>query len=399
MALKRCVAVTPHEFRKAVFGNHHLHTRAEELAEGFTDLFSPDALEDLLSGGMRLSSLRLVRDGVECPVDTGAVPESGDAPGAPPFPHTDAIRAGLAAGQTLIVRSLHRFHAPLRRFAHALSAELGHPVKINAFLTPPGSQGVDLHFDIQDVLVLQVAGEKRWVLRTRPVRDPLPAQAWFDIPEHRRAELRAASEPLDDLTLRPGDTLYLPRGTMHSPVALDTLSIHLTVAVTRLTRHDLLAELVRRAAEDEWLRAGVEPDDWAEDPEQARAFLGRAVERLGEFARGDDPRELLWDVRRKAFREQTPEPVPVLPGGPAAGHRLREGVHFRLRGESADGVELLVGPRRVRLPRPVAPVLETLRYDPALDGSRLVAELGEEVARKVTAALVAMGLLVPVPPA
>jgi hypothetical protein len=395
MALKRCVALPPHEFRETVLGNHHLHTRAAELADGFGDLFSLRALEELLSGGIRLSSLRLVRDGVECPVDVGAVPESGDAPQASPFPHTDGIRAGLAAGQTLIVRSLHRFHAPIRSFAHELAAELGHPVRVNAFVTPPGSQGVDLHFDIQDVLVLQIAGDKRWVLRSRPVVDPLPAQAWFDIPQRRREELRAASEPLDDLTLRRGDSLYLPRGTMHAPVALDTLSLHLTVAVTRLTRHDLLAELVRRAAEDAWLRAGVELDALEEDPELARRVLQQVTDRLGDFARGDEAEALLWDVRRRAFREQTPEPVPVLPAGPATGHRLRDGVHFRLRPAAEDLVELLVGPRRVRLPRAVAPVLEALRREPALDRSRLATGLGEDLARKVTQALVEMGLLVP----
>jgi bifunctional lysine-specific demethylase and histidyl-hydroxylase NO66 len=398
MALKRCTAMSPEEFRGSVFGRHHLHTRAGDLAGDFGDLFSPAALEELLSGGLRTSSLRMVRNGVEGDATKGCVPESGDAPGTAPFPSTDGIRAGLAAGQTLIVRSLHRFHPPIRRFAHELSADLGHPVKVNAFVTPPGSQGVDLHFDVQDVLVLQIAGDKRWLLRTQPIRDPLPAQAWFDIPPKQREELRAASEPLDDLRLLTGDSLYLPRGTMHSPMTQDELSIHLTVAITRTTHHDLLTELVRRAVDDEWLRAGLDPDELAGDPERARAVLREAGERLAALAGTAAPDEVLWAVRKAAFREQTPEPVPVLPVAedrrPTGDQRLRDGAHFHLAPDN-DGLWLSVGNRRVRLPATVTPVLEALRRDPVLDMPRLTTALGEDNARKVATALIDMGLLLP----
>ncbi|GAA0409548.1 JmjC domain-containing protein [Streptomyces luteireticuli] len=398
MALQRCTALSPEEFRSSVLGRSHLHTRAAELKEGFADLFSPEALEELISSGLRTSSLRLVRDGVERAVDKGCVPEPGDTPGAAPFPSTDGLRAGLAAGQTLIVRSLHRYHAPIRRFAHELAAELGQPVKVNAFVTPPGSQGVDLHFDVQDVIVLQIHGDKRWVLRRQPIRDPLPAHAWFDIPDRRREELRSASEPLDDLVLEAGDTLYLPRGTLHSPMAREVLSIHLTLAITRTTHHDLLTELVRQAVDDDWLRAAVDPDALDADPGPARSILVEAAGRLAAVAAEVPVGDLLWAVRKATFREQTPEPVPVLPAsgdGPAAGgHRLRDGAHFHTA-PAHDGLMLSVGSRRAQLPAVVEPFLRALRRDPVLDTDRLAAVLGEDGARAVAKALVDMGLLLP----
>jgi lysine-specific demethylase/histidyl-hydroxylase NO66 len=398
MSLKRCVALPPDEFRASVFGHTYVHTRAADLAGDFSDLFSPHALEELLSGGLRTSSLRLVRDGVEGDVTRGCVAESGDAPGTPPFPDTDGVRHALASGQTLIVRSLHRFHPPIRRFAHELAAEIGHPVKVNAFVTPPGSQGVDLHFDVQDVLVLQIAGDKRWLLRTPPLPDPLPAHAWFDVPARRREEMRAASRPLADLVLRAGDSLYLPRGTMHSPMARNTLSIHLTVAVSTITRHDLLAELVRKAVDDDWMRVGIDTDGLVTDPELARDLLREAGERLTALAAGADPEDVLWALRKAAFREQTPEPVPFLPMPegirPQGVHRLRAGVYFHTASVK-DGVQLSVGNRRVRLPVSVSPFLTALHRDQVADMTGLTAALGEDNARKVVAALVDIGLLLP----
>ncbi|BBC36104.1 hypothetical protein SGFS_073980 [Streptomyces graminofaciens] len=398
MSLKRCVALPPDEFRASVFGHGYLHTPAADLAGDFTDLFSPQALEELVSGGLRTSSLRLVRDGVERDVTQGCIPESGDAPGTTPFPNTDGIRQALAAGQTLIVRSLHRFHPPIRRFAHELAAEMGHPVKVNAFVTPPGSQGVDLHFDVQDVLVLQIAGDKRWLLRTPPLPDPLSAHAWFDVPARRREEMREASRPLADLVLRAGDSLYLPRGTMHSPMARDTLSIHLTVAFSTITRHDLLTELVRGAADDEWMRVGVDTDRLVADSELARDLLAEVGERLAALAAGAAPEEVMWSLRKSAFREQTPEPVPILPMPdgvrPQGVHRLRAGVYFHTASVK-DGVQLSVGNRRVRLPTAVSPFLAALHRDQVADMAGLTAALGEDNARKVAAALVDIGLLLP----
>ena len=70
--------------------------------------------------------------------------------------------AQLAGGATLVLQALHRTWPPLIRFGTELAAELGHPVQINAYITPPENQGFAAHYDTHDVFVLQVAGSKRW---------------------------------------------------------------------------------------------------------------------------------------------------------------------------------------------------------------------------------------------
>jgi hypothetical protein len=210
--------------------------------------------------------------------------------------------------------------------------------------------------------------------------------------------MREASRPLADLVLRAGDSLYLPRGTMHSPMARDTLSIHLTVAFSTITRHDLLTELVRGAADDEWMRVGVDTDRLVADSELARDLLAEVGERLAALAAGAAPEEVMWSLRKSAFREQTPEPVPILPMPdgvrPQGVHRLRAGVYFHTASVK-DGVQLSVGNRRVRLPTAVSPFLAALHRDQVADMAGLTAALGEDNARKVAAALVDIGLLLP----
>jgi len=68
---------------------------------------------------------------------------------------------------------------------------------------------------------------------------------------------RAAEQALIDVALEPGDSLYLPRGYLHSADALGEISIHLTVGVHPVTRHHLVRQLIARAQDDPALRTSL----------------------------------------------------------------------------------------------------------------------------------------------
>ena len=90
--------------------------------------------------------------------------------------------------------------------AHSIEVELNFPIQVNAYITPPGSQGLVPHYDDHDVLILQIQGSKIWRLYNG-----------VDIPPHEM-QRRDKSVPTDglalptDLRLEVGDVLYLPRG-------------------------------------------------------------------------------------------------------------------------------------------------------------------------------------------
>ena len=116
----------------------------------------------------------------------------------------------------------------------------------NVYLTPPDAQGFAPHYDDVDVFVLQIEGEKRWVLHS-PLdeSDILPRFPSQDLhPE-------ALGEPLATVTMHPGDIMYLPRGTIHHAISgSGAASLHLTVSISRLhTWRDLLEVAFRGALE------------------------------------------------------------------------------------------------------------------------------------------------------
>ena len=92
----------------------------------------------------------------------------------------------------MVFQGLHRTWPPLIEFTGQLVADLGHPVQVNAYLTPPAAQGFAAHYDTHDVFVVQVAGRKHWTIHEPVVRLPRPDEPW----DGRRAAVAArAQEP------------------------------------------------------------------------------------------------------------------------------------------------------------------------------------------------------------
>lgn len=300
----------------------------------------------------------------------------------------DRLLGLFADGATMVLQGLHRTWRPVTQFAQDLAADLGHPVQVNAYLTPAQSTGFSDHYDVHDVFVLQVEGEKRWRIRSPVHPLPLRDQPWTD--RRLAVERGAAGEPLIEATLRPGDCLYLPRGYLHSATALGALSTHLTVGVHPWTRRHLADELVRvtlgRALEDVEIRralpVGVDPADpaaWAADLELVRSALVRAVGEMG----AEDLAPALARMARDAQRASPLGPLAQLSAANA------------LSGEQLLTLRPHVGARMGALRRGYA-VLESRagevtvaevdlsRVRGLLDvGSATVAELGERLAREL----------------
>ena len=134
-----------------------------------------------------------------------------------------------------MIQGLHLNRAETAAFCRELEGAIGHSVQANAYYTPRGSQGLAVHHDTHDVFVLQISGEKRWLVYEPVLELPLKEQRY-------RAELGAPGEPVIDTVLAPGDTLYLPRGWLHEARTSTVDSLHLTVGINVYTWLDAFSD-------------------------------------------------------------------------------------------------------------------------------------------------------------
>jgi ribosomal protein L16 Arg81 hydroxylase len=368
-ALWRCTHTDPEAFAAQHWARRPLLARAEDTGESFADLLTLDAVDELLSRrGLRTPFLRIAKDGAV--VDPKRFTTSGGA-GAEIADQvsSDAVLRLFADGSTVVLQGLHRLWPPLIEFADQLAADLGHPTQVNAYITPPSSRGFSPHYDVHDVFVLQVAGEKHWRIHAPVLPDPLRTQPWQD----RADDVAAAAEgePVIDAVLRPGDALYLPRGFIHSAQALGAISAHLTVgvhSVTRWSAAESALDLVRGlAAEDPQLRASFPLGLDLTDPDGVRDDVAAVLAGLQDWLGRLDPDQVADRLRAQTWAQVRPEPVAPLAQSTAAASltddavlQVRRRLRCVLRDGPDDGVTLLAGRRSHSFPASVREALSTL---------------------------------------
>ena len=287
-ALARLIGIGVEEFARDYWGRQALLTSvgATPGGTGFGDLLDADAVDELVSErGLRTPFLRVARDGSTLGDATFTAPGGVGATIGDQVSDDSLVRL-FADGATMVLQALHRVWPPVVTFCQRLAADLGHPVQANAYVTPPQNQGFNNHYDVHDVFVLQISGEKRWVIHAPVHSSPLRHQPWTD--RRRSVEQRAAQEPVIDTVLRPGDALYLPRGFLHAATALGGVSTHLTLGVHSWTRYGLAEQLVqlalRTVADDPQARAslplGVDLTDPTDISEDLAVIRGRLIDAL-----------------------------------------------------------------------------------------------------------------------
>jgi ribosomal protein L16 Arg81 hydroxylase len=364
-ALSRLVTVFPAVFGAEYWGQKPLLSRASELGQDFSDLFSPGAVDELVADrGIRTPFARMAKEGTVL----GAVRFTGSGGfGAEISDQVDAdkVLREFTDGSTLVLQGLHKTWAPLAEFTRQLIVDLGHPSQVNAYITPASSRGFDPHYDVHDVFVIQIAGEKRWTIHEPVHRDPLANEPWTN---HKDAVAeRAARLPYLEETFAPGDVLYLPRGWIHSATALGDFSIHLTIGVSAHTRSELAERMIARLAASPALRAalpmGVDRLPQQRLQELVREATTDLVELLGGGDFADDiALEAAADFR-SAIRPEPVHPLAVVTAqGSLSADTIvawRKGLQ-RLVSTTATNVVIRLAGRAVRLPIEAEPTIRSL---------------------------------------
>ncbi|MES1915589.1 MAG: hypothetical protein MHM6MM_007513, partial [Cercozoa sp. M6MM] len=211
-------SIAVRQFCAEYLGKKPFVVSREQNREFFGELFSLHKLLQIsnLKFGAHVNAFRF--DSEKQAKETYVAEGSGDD--EHPSASADTLRHLLKGGWSLQVHQPQTRNSALRRLLTALERQLGSLVGSNLYVTPErcpgveGCQGLAPHWDDVDVLVLQLEGNKAWQLFELPFADSLPLEPSGDLP---REEL---GEPLMEVTLRPGDVMYMPRGLVHVAVAV-----------------------------------------------------------------------------------------------------------------------------------------------------------------------------------
>lgn len=158
-------------------------------------------------------------------------------------------------GSTVVISKAHELFLPLADFRRHIHASTGLRCQTNVYLSPPGQQGFNAHYDSHDVFILQVSGSKTFNFYGGGIELPYAHES-FRQGDHLCGPFQHS------VVLEAGDTLYIPRGVMHDAVARDTPSLHITLGVYAITVMELADSMLRSLGERDMAYRRSVPRSW-----------------------------------------------------------------------------------------------------------------------------------------
>jgi bifunctional lysine-specific demethylase and histidyl-hydroxylase NO66 len=259
--------LTVDDFLGEIWGNTHHHVSRDR--PDYLDSLREDAdsVDDLLAlFRPHLSLISLVRESERKDQYLYRLADGG-FDGA-------AIGRDFADGYTIVLDSVQRFSRAIAALSHSIEVELDFATQVNAYFTPPESQGLAAHSDDHDALIVQLQGSKIWHIYEGA--DVAPHEMW------RHEAMSAAGLPAPvDVRLQAGDVLYVPRGRVHAAESTSDLSVHLTVGLHAPTLFMLATrELNALNNSDDRIHTQL-PPRFLSDPD-VRSGLGALVRGITE---------------------------------------------------------------------------------------------------------------------
>lgn len=174
-------------------------------------------------------------------------------------PDPAKVSLHLAEGASLIAGDVQTLTPEIARLTAVLGRAFSASVQANIYCSFKGVQAFGTHFDLTDVIAVQTQGQKLWRIygarADNPISMPMEGEGIRDYFMQNRGPLIA------EVMMKPGDILYLPRGTYHDALAQDGASLHVTFALAALHGRILFGLLEQAAMQDSAFRAYLPPAD------------------------------------------------------------------------------------------------------------------------------------------
>lgn len=259
-------------FFKDYYGQKPLHIEGTEAK--FAGVMDFTLLSELLSqnGCWTSGTLQLVLDSKAVPAEDYCRIETRDGQKVQE-PDLAKVEAYLARGATLIANDIDTRTHEMSAIGDMLEDALDGKAQSNLYFSSKRRKGFGAHFDMHDVFALHLIGEKTWRLFENREPHPIRHPAFAKSAEQMEADKGAL---LQEVVMRPGDILYIPRGQYHDALASDEYALHLAFGVTSVIGVDILSALHQLSLQDTAFRQNLPRAS------EGRAALKKHLRTLGE---------------------------------------------------------------------------------------------------------------------
>lgn len=211
--------VKTEDFFSSHFGRKPLHIPGN--SEKFSGLFTWDDANRILNTakGWSASTFKMI-------LDNESIPPAEFMPQG--TPDLKKVSSYTEQGASIVLSGMETQSEGVAALAASLQSVIGGYAQCNLYCSFKQHPGFLPHFDLMDVFVIQIEGEKDWDIYETQFDNPIlkPGYHQMSFSREQHAENKGGVEK--HLTLTPGDVLYIPKGKYHAALATSDQSLHLT---------------------------------------------------------------------------------------------------------------------------------------------------------------------------
>ena len=170
-------------------------------------------------------------------------------------PNVDKVQKLVSKGASIILNDIEKHNQGLLKIAKKLQELTKGRCQGNLYFSMASHKAFGPHFDMHDVFAIHFEGEKIWNIYENVEKNPINHNFFNFSPEER---IKRAGKLIDQVTLKPGDLLYIPRGQFHDALASKNGAIHIAFGLTYFKPIDFMSSLWEKLVLNDFMRSDID---------------------------------------------------------------------------------------------------------------------------------------------
>ena len=224
-----------------------------------------------------------------------------DVSGSNNRPDVEKVQRLVSKGASIILNDIEKYNTKLLKISDELQRLTQGRCQGNLYFSMASHKAFGPHFDLHDVFAFHFEGEKVWNIyeniEDSPINHPV-----FKISSEER--IKRAGKLIDQVTLKPGDLLYIPRGQYHDALASKNGAIHVAFGLTYFKPIDLMSSLWEKFILNNFMRKDVQLNPNKND---LKVMLDKFSKEIADIITSEETLEILntninnWPYKIKEY--------------------------------------------------------------------------------------------------
>ena len=282
------------------FGKKYLHKR--ELINDVKNILSLEMFDDMLSKSNIWNNQNFVMMLDQKRISYNEFTSlSIDVTGNNNRPDVNKVQRLVSKGASIILNDIEKLNSKLLQISNELQKLTQGRCQGNLYFSMASHKAFGPHFDLHDVFAIHFEGEKVWNIYENIENCPINHPVFKISPEDR---LKRAGKLIDQVTLKPGDLLYIPRGQYHDALASKNGAIHIAFGLTYFKPIDLMSSIWEKFILNAFMRNDIKLNS---SKDELKGILKKFSAEIDKIVQSNETLEILennlknWSYKNKEF--------------------------------------------------------------------------------------------------